>query len=342
MGVKILDEVNLQNMGMSTRNIAALREVSTRIVGSVLETTEIEKLVLTSDEDSQQDELLRLLRQADHSIMISTESKDYIIENKQKLLEQRLLLETEQAKNVELEIKFNRLQEQLLLLSENNQEAPNKDQVIFQLLDRIELLEEAMKQVIVRDGDTGNELAIDTNGAASIVQEKHSDSSFIHADIAVTGGTNIDFILVDLSDTTNYKHSNTNNIILEEIYIEVDAEVNADYVVEIDFLANVGAADSDVYEITHVEGTKTVGQQKEVIRKFYPNGPKCNSANMLTTDITLNDTTVNTATSLKSTYIPGAASTAPGDGDLILRINAGAGGANTNFNVEINLTYRTD
>lgn len=322
MGVKILDEVNLQNLGMSMRNIAALREVSTRIVGSVLETTEIEKLVLTSDEDSQQDELIKLLEK--------------------NRIESLIHAENDQATESAFDSKFNQIQEQLLLLSEKNQDQPNKDEIIYQLLDRIEILEEAMKQVIVRDGDTGNELAIDTNGAASIVQEKHSDSSFIHADIAVTGGTNIDFILVDLSDTTNYKHSNTNNIILEEIYIEVDAEVNADYVVEIDFLANVGAADSDVYEITHVEGTKTVGQQKEVIRKFYPNGPKCNSANMLTTDITLNDTTVNTATSLKSTYIPGAASTAPGDGDLILRINAGAGGANTNFNVEINLTYRTD
>jgi len=182
---------------------------------------------------------------------------------------------------------------------------------------------------------------VDTNGHLDVVQHAHPDSVYVHFDYAFTGGTSLDFILIDLSDTTNYHHTNTGYIHLEELFINVDADTNASYQVTVGWLENVDATDGDLYEITHLYGTKAVGQQKEIIRKFYPNGPKCSSSYAVTSDITLNDTAFQTDVNMRTTLDPTTADTPSGSGDLILRVNAGAGGANTDFNVEVNLSFHS-
>ena len=181
---------------------------------------------------------------------------------------------------------------------------------------------------------------VNSDGRQDVVQHSHPDSSYLHIDYAVTGGTDVDLIIVDLSDTTSYPHSNTSYIHLEEIYIDVDASTNSDYNISVGFLENVDATDGDFYELTHLSGTKTTGQQLSMIRKFAPNGPKCSSTYTLTSDITANDVAFQTDVNLPSTVDPSTADTPSGSGDLVLRITSVAG-ANTDFNVEINLAYHT-
>jgi len=184
---------------------------------------------------------------------------------------------------------------------------------------------------------------IDSNGRLDVVQHAHPDSTHVHLDFTAGGtGTSVDLIMVDLSDTTNWHHTHTGAVHIEELYVEVDAQVNADYDIILGFLKNVGATDGDFYELTHVAGSKTAGQQKNVSRKFYPNGPYCSSNKVVTSDITLNDTSFNTATNMKTVRDPATANTPPADGDLVLRImDNGGGGANTNFTVEVNFSYHS-
>lgn len=181
---------------------------------------------------------------------------------------------------------------------------------------------------------------VDKNGHGDVVQHAHPDSSYVHVDIPVTGGTGYDFILIDLSDTTNWPHDNTGTIHIEEFYVDVDAQVNADYQLNFGYLANVSGTSGDFREITHISGTKTVGQQKSENRKFYPNGPRLSGTYVTTSDITTGDTAFNTATNLRSALNVTTASVPSGSGDFVLRVTT-TGGANTDFDIEINISYHT-
>ena len=300
MAVKVFDEINLQKIGLSQRNIVALRNISDVVAYASLDTTDIEKYTFSLEDFSE--DLVKGLNNVREMVLLRQE--------------------------------INRIGEL---------EGPEiqKLSTIYELLTRIEGLEERLETVVVKDPTTGYEMTVNQDGRGDVVQHAHPDSGYIHVDYDVTGGTDVDFIAIDLSDTTNYPHSNTGSIHIEEIYVAVDAEVNADYMVEFGFLANVGAVDGDYYEIMHVNGNKTVGQQQEVVRKFYPNGPRCLAANVASSDVTLNDTKYNTGASFLETVDMATGAKAPGDGDLVVYIYAGAGGANTNFSVEINIAYHT-
>lgn len=179
---------------------------------------------------------------------------------------------------------------------------------------------------------------VNTEGRLDVVQHSHPGSGYIHVDFDVTAGAgDTDLILIDLSDTTNYPHSETGYIHIEEIHIDIDSGSSSVYSVTIGFLENVDATDGDLYEIMHVDGSKDAGLSKEISRKFYPNGPRCSSTYIATSDITLNDTTYQTDVNLATTIDPGTADTPPGSGDLVLIANT----TSANIGVEINIAYHT-
>lgn len=182
---------------------------------------------------------------------------------------------------------------------------------------------------------------IDSNGHLDVVQHAHPDTVLVHADIAVTGGTDIDLILIDLSDTSGFKHSNTGYVHIETIGINIDADTNAAWICRLGFLENVDATDGDFYEVTHIEGTKSTGQNIDFIRTLNPSGARMSSSYVTTSDIDANDVTFQTDVNLPSAIDPTTSDTPSGSGDVVLRIDAGAGGANTNFTVNIAVAYHT-
>jgi hypothetical protein len=277
MAVRILDEVNLQKIGMSMRNIAALRSVATIIEGAVLETTGIEKLVL------------------------GQESAD-------------------DAFNSGL----NRLEELVLSQPSTADEEASKTSVILRLLERIESLEYAMNTVIIRDGTSGKEMTVNDEGRGDVVQHAHPNNGtfqFVQHSISASQ----DFIIVDISDTTNYPHVNTTYIHLENLGINIDADATADYEIQIGFLENVDATDGDFYGLYHIDGSKKVGQNYDSFLQLYPNGPRMRSESVVSSTISTNDTAFQTDVNLATTLDPSTADTPSGSGDMVVRITMNAG-----------------
>lgn len=201
-----------------------------------------------------------------------------------------------------------------------------------------QVVEDMSKNVIIRDPTTAEGATVNVDGRQDVVQHSHPDSGYIHCDFDVTAGAgNTDIILIDLSDTTNYPHSNTGYIHLEEIYIDVDSGSSSVYTITVGFLENVDATDGDLYEIMHIDGSKDAGLSKEIHKKFYPNGPKCTSSSIATSGITLNDTTYQTDVNLATTIDPSTADTPPGSGDLVIR----AVTTSADIGIEINIAYHT-
>jgi len=177
---------------------------------------------------------------------------------------------------------------------------------------------------------------VDNHGHLDVVEHAHVDNAWIHfhsGDISASQ----DFILVDISDTTNYPHTNTNYAHIEYLRIEVDSDVNGAYEIEVGFLDDVDATDGNFYSVSNANGSKKAGNSKEIIYPFYPNGPRCTTGSIATSDASLNDTAFQTDVNLASTLDTGTANTPSGNGDLVVRITRNAG----TIVVAIDASYHT-
>lgn len=192
-------------------------------------------------------------------------------------------------------------------------------------------------RLYTRYGDFGNSGAtVNKQGRMDVIQHAHADNTAVHFNVeAITASQ--DFILVDISDTTNYKHQNTDWIHLEWLRISTDGSGPADYFIEIGFLENVDGTDGDFYPITSISGSNTAGRSVDVIFPFYPNGAKCSSDHVVTSTLSQNDTAFNTATNLASTLDPATADTPSGDNDLVMRVTRNAG----EVDISVDFAYHT-
>jgi hypothetical protein len=201
-----------------------------------------------------------------------------------------------------------------------------------------EVLIENMRDVHLIDKTTGEAMTVNTEGRGDVVQHSHVDSTYVHFDTEfAAGAVTQDFIIIDLSDTTNYAHSNTGYIHIEELHLYAYGASSSTFTAQIGFLENVDGTDGDFYELMHLYGDKTSGQTYNFERKFYPNGPRCQSAYVTTSDNSANDTAFQTDVNLASTLDPSTADTPSGDGDIVMRIVSTTG----DFAVELNLSYHT-
>lgn len=158
------------------------------------------------------------------------------------------------------------------------------------------------------------------------------DVETIHLDaedvVATTG-----FMLVDLSDTTNWSHTNTGHIDLLFLSLSIDPHTSFSGDVEIGFLTNVDATDGDfngVMEV-HLENKPdpqfhnmnfgSFGMAMETAHWFGP--------------ITANDTLWQTDVDLQGPN--GATSFSSGAGDLVMKVTRGA----QDVSVGITVGYRT-
>ena len=192
-----------------------------------------------------------------------------------------------------------------------------------------------LRKLIITDGT--DDVTVNSDGHLDVVQHTHPDTGAVHFHIdGLTTGTTR-YILVDLSDTTNYPHVNTTYAHLEWLQIEVDGTNAAEYKVYIGFLENVDATDGDRYIVKHVSGSRTAGQSIRMFDNFAPNGHRMRSESTATHMISLNDTNYQTDVNLPSTLDPSTSDTPSGSGDVILEIVVSAG----TIDASIDLSYHS-
>jgi len=190
------------------------------------------------------------------------------------------------------------------------------------------------KKAIIWNGT--NDLDVNSEGRADVVQHAHPNNGGIHFHVTNINATQ-DFILIDISDTTNYPHVDTDYIHLESFLIGVDSDTNGDYEIEVGFLDNVDGTNGDFHGVYTLSGTKKAGNTQSQVFDGYPNAPRCNTDSFLSSDKSLNDTAFQTDVNLASTLDPSTIDTPSGDGDLVVRVTRNAG----TFNLSINLSYHT-
>ncbi len=160
-----------------------------------------------------------------------------------------------------------------------------------------------------------------------------SDTQTVHLDTA-TDSTLIAYMLVDISDTSAWKHTNTDHIIIDHILIEVDPDASWVGEVKIGFLSNVDGTDGDFNQIIDVDMRRKTALLVEDIT--FGGGFHCQASTHFG-PIIADSTLFQTDADLIGP--PGGVAAYPsGNGDLVMIID----GDGTNFvDISITLIYET-
>ena len=182
----------------------------------------------------------------------------------------------------------------------------------------------------------GGDLITKDGRTAQYIASGFTETQTIHLDVG-TASTLIAYMLIDISDTSNWKHTNTGHINIEYILIEVDPDTNWVGEIKIGFLENVDADNGDFYTVIDIDMARKSGLLVENI-DFGSHGLDCESDHHFG-PIIANSTLFQTAgANLGGPDDPSTLTYPSGPGDLALIIDGD--GTNT-VDVSITIGYET-
>lgn len=187
-----------------------------------------------------------------------------------------------------------------------------------------------LRKTFVTDETTGTTQSVDSLGHADVVAHAHAEGG--HVLFKKTFSASEDVIIIDISDTTNFPHSNTLWLHTANMVLNIDADNTADYVLTIGFLENVDATNGDFHEVFEIGGTKQTGSSHDISITQNPEAPKLKSGGF-TGPVALNDTGFQTDVNLATTIDPNTADTPSGSGDMVMRVVRNAGSFTVNLMV---------
>lgn len=164
--------------------------------------------------------------------------------------------------------------------------------------------------LITRDGVT-----------SQYVVSGFSPTQSFHIDVQNIIAASTAFMLIDLSDTTNWKHTNTGHINLEYLAIEVDPDSSFAGEVKIGFLSSVNGTDGDFNQILDIDMVRKADLLVEILN-FGGHGFDCETTSHFG-PVTANSVLFQTDVSLLGP--DGGTSYPSGDGDLVMIISRTAG-----------------
>lgn len=170
---------------------------------------------------------------------------------------------------------------------------------------------------------------INKEGRGDVVQHAHPDNGCAHLIYDISASQS--FILVDLSDTVNYPHKDTNYLHLENFALSTDADNQADYIVKIGYLKDVTTTGGTFVSIFSLGGDKIAGKSQSFLADVFPNGPRLTDTHTVGNDIITSADYASTNTLYSSRGV----NVNPGNGDCVVRciVNSGTFGlvANTSY-----------
>ena len=119
----------------------------------------------------------------------------------------------------------------------------------------------------------GGDLITKDGRTSQYVASGFTETVTVHIDIQ-TSNTLIAYMLIDLSDTTAWKHTNTGHINLEYLIIEVDPATNFLGEIKLGFLSSVDAANGDFNNILDIDMARKSELLVEIIN-FGTHGLDC-------------------------------------------------------------------
>lgn len=189
------------------------------------------------------------------------------------------------------------------------------------------------------DGSYVNVGGITKDGKTSLYTVAgFTDTQTVHLDVAVPSIASVAYMLIDLSDTTNWNHTNTSEIVLEYLNLEVDPGSTFVGEVKIGYLKNVDGTNGDFVTLFDVDMKKSAALFVETI-DFGSHGVHCTD-NHHFGPTAANSTLFQTDVNLGGPDDPTTLTYPSGAGDLVMLVT-GSGSGNAGVDVSITLGYET-
>jgi len=168
----------------------------------------------------------------------------------------------------------------------------------------------------------GADLVTRHGRTSQYVAEGFSDSQSVHLDMESVS-TETAFMLIDISDTSNWKHTNTDHIILKYAMLTIDPDTNYLGELQIGFLTNVDATNGDFNLIFDLDLAKK-SDSTIIVMPFTGDGYHCQLTSHFG-PITANSTLFQTDVNLGGPDDSGTLTYPSGNGDLVVLIKRSAG-----------------
>ena len=166
------------------------------------------------------------------------------------------------------------------------------------------------------------------NRKSQFVVSGFTDTAIVHADVMNIQAQKA-VMLIDLSDTTNWPHTNTEHIVIEYIIVEVDPDGSYVGEVKFGFLSNVNATNGDFHQVIDVDMARKADLLVETL-DFGSHGLDLRTNHWFgptTADSLLFQTDVNLLGPDGNTSYPS------GDGDFVLLIERTAGAVDVSLTI---------
>lgn len=183
--------------------------------------------------------------------------------------------------------------------------------------------------IVVDENGDPDSLRLDSLNHLDVVAHAHAEGGHILFTGNFTADGNI--ILIDLSNTTDYPHSNTTWIHTANIIMNIAGDASSSrYLIEIGWIEDINASNSHFHKIFAIEGTKQAGDHDIIITQN-PEAPKLKATGFLgpAETVTAFDTGTTHLDSLDQT----TGTVTPADGDMVMRVTNITGGVTVNIMV---------
>lgn len=186
---------------------------------------------------------------------------------------------------------------------------------------------------------TGNIIDFSDHGGIGVTPHEHSGHGNIHMHLLNLTTSTTRYILIDLSDTTNWPHTTGTSIHLEYLDMQVDASNTAAYTIDFIMLDSCSITSCRSGMVWATSGSQSTGNNKEIHINWAQHGPVCKfgTGGVFSDMVTDPDTNYQTDVLLRSTLDPSSATVAPNNGDLIMVVTITAG----TITIDTNLAYHT-
>ena len=185
-------------------------------------------------------------------------------------------------------------------------------------------------------GSTSYPVKVTSDGELAVTSTERERNNLCHfAKNGLTATTY--YVLVDLSDTTNFPHDSTGRIDFSLIKAEIEkSNANEDITIKIGLLTRVDGTDGDVSWLWGLSSDRSDAKFIEETINYAPSQLKFAVGRFITNDLSANVAAINTGAALESPR--GAATVTPAVGDVILGVIIGTATAD----IDLEILYHSE
>lgn len=176
-------------------------------------------------------------------------------------------------------------------------------------------------QIVDQYGVPYGSISTESGNARAVYQTNRTDAGSLHLTLHDLAIGSYKVIIIDISDTENYNHTETGYCHLEWHDVRIISDsVNTEWELSFGFLEEVGVDGSKFYQFNHWSGSKATGNNMDTSLMLFPAGPHLHSSKFTVAPPSIT-ADFKSDQQERSVLSPLVANMAPGPGDVAMMLD---------------------